>query len=225
MARKTRGPQQPPPADDDTEAMIQAAGLLPDKQIAEVLRFIRTDLNSEPGMAWLPPENATRPPMLWSGFLKGLPRRPCASPSGRLKVQWLAVREPRPLSRAILQRLQQDLRDGINKVLGLGAVPMAFRGIWNLDMIPYGRLSMTAEPGGGGFVWQYFHVVDVGAQDAPVPGIVLAVAQLVAEHADRIRVCQLHSCNVIFLANRHQEFCTTTHGQLARDQTKKKKGK
>jgi len=81
---------------------------------------------------------------------------------------------------------------------------------------------MMSDPGGG-FSWQYSHVVNVGTEDAAVPGIVLAIAQLVAEYADGIRLCKRPGCDVIFLANKRQEFCTTEHGQQVRDQRKKEK--
>lgn len=192
---------------DDTEAMLQAASLPPDEQMTGVLRFLTADLQSDPAD--------------WSGFLKGLPRRPCTSASGRLRVEWLAVREPRPLPAAILHDLQLTLRLGLETLLGLSATARAFRGIWNLDMIPPGQLSVMRDS--GGCRWLYAHIADAGDEDAPVPGIVLAVAQLVAEHADRIRRCELPGCDVLFLAkDKRQMFCTVTHGQRSRDQRKKK---
>src|SRR5262245_17888321 len=96
---------------DDTEDMLRAASMPPHEQVIGVLQFIRADLDSDPTN--------------WSGFLKGLPRRPYTSESGRVRVHWMAGRaaSPRPISRAVLEELQGYFRDNIRNLLGFGDIP------------------------------------------------------------------------------------------------------
>jgi hypothetical protein len=200
MAKK-----KPPHPTDDFREALETAAKPPHEQLELIFRFLRDDLATEAAQT------------TWSGVLKSLPLRPCASASGRLKIQWLVPLTPEALSLEAVRWLQTQIRQGIRDVLDLPS-QSALRGIWNLPA-PHG-VSMTARPGEG-FVWQYRHFRGGADADDLVRGsIVLAVAQLVAEHAARIRACKLPGCGALFLATKRQEYCTPEHGQLARDRRK-----
>ena len=55
-------------------------------------------------------------------------------------------------------------------------------------------------------------------------GIITSVADLVWEHAGRVRACKLGGCGALFLASKGQKFCTAEHGQRFRDRAKAKSG-
>lgn len=202
MAKKKHLPTTP---GDDTEVMLDTAAMPPPEQLALVLRFLRADLANEA---------AARD---WAWALRGLRPRPCASPSGQLKIRWgMTPRPPSVVSPTALREIQARLgRDIRFSLRDLAAVLPGRRQGWALPT-PAGVAMGPDES--GGFAWTYFQRLE----DA----IVLAVAQLVAEHADRIRACKLPGCGALFIATKRQEHCTPEHGQQARDERKaeRKKG-
>jgi len=72
---------------------------------------------------------------------------------------------------------------------------------------------------GAGWIWQYTLKDTMKGNEGSESRIVLAAAQLLAEHADHVRACAW--CDTVFLAVKRQEYCTPAHAQLARDRKKK----
>jgi hypothetical protein len=188
---------------------LRMASKKPDEQLAEVLRFLAADIDATNARAW-------------SGALKGLALRPLASESGRLRIQWQIVGSYDPLDVATLKRLQANLRAGV-RALVAPAPGDAWQGVWPLPR-PEGLFMLRDQS--SAYVWQYSHKDAQRSDEGSGSMILLAVAQLVAEHADRVRACKW--CKVIFLAVKRQEFCTPNHAQRARNEkkaTRRKGGK
>jgi len=182
--------------------MLRMAARKTDEQLTEVLRFLDEDIDATNAAAW-------------SGGLKGLGLRPLANESGRLKVQWQIISSYDPFDVATLKRLQANLRAGV-RALVAPAPGDAWHGVWPLPR-PEG-LFMLRDPKSGTCVWQYTHKDKAKSEEGGVSMILLAVAQLVAEHADRVRACKY--CGRIFVAVKRQEYCTPGHAQRARNEKK-----
>lgn len=181
----------------DTHMMLETASMEADEQLELLLRFLREG----------PDESTVEP---WSSRLKGLALRPVHSESGRLRVQWQVAVSYDTIDLPALRRLRTAL------AAGFGALVAEPAGAWALPR-PEGLFVHRDRD--GSIVWQYTHRDRSKGDDGSLTWIILAAAQLFAEHADRVRACLW--CKAIFLAVKRQEYCTPQHAQLARDRKKR----
>jgi hypothetical protein len=178
----------------------ETAAAPPAEQFAMLLRFIGDDLDAA----------SARARAAWSSRLKALGLRPLASSSGRLRLRFMTVGTFEALTLTTLKSIQNEVNEGIRHAV-LSPTEEVLH--WPLPDLTGG--GMTRDTESGGFIWNW------GIAGLKWP-IVLAVAQLVAEHAERIRACRV--CGRIFLAVKRQEYCSAEHSQQARDQRKKERG-
>jgi hypothetical protein len=168
----------------------------PQEQLAYVLRFLRENVD---GMD-------ARAQVVWSSRLKSLALPPLTS--GRLKVQFQAIVSYQAFPAKDLKTLQSEISDGLREVL-TPVKSKAMAHVWQLPDLRGG--GMFRDFDGAGYIWQWTF-------EGELWPIILGAARLVADHAERIRLCK--RCGVPFLAVKRQEYCTKAHGQAARDERK-----
>jgi hypothetical protein len=118
-------------------------------------------------------------------------------------IMWDAATHPEQASLSALRDLQTQLRDGLRDFLRPATA-------WAIPAPRAAVLVRNDAHARGATTWRW--------QADAWPMLVAGIADLVWEHADRVRACQL--CARVFLANKRQQFCTPDHAQQARDHRK-----
>lgn len=197
----TREPQ-------DTRLFLEMATKPPPEQLGVVLRFLQEDVEALDGQERV----------AWSSRLKALALRPLVSPSGRLTLQFQAASSYQALPARSLKAIQANIDRGIratiaprkgNVMADAWPLPDLLGGSMFRDTRGAGQPSLP--PPRARHTWQW----NIQGEDWP---IILGAAQLVAEHAKRVRACKV--CDALFVAVKRQEYCTPEHGQQARDERK-----
>lgn len=120
----------------------------------------------------------------------------------REDVVWVTRAPWTPLPDETIEALRRDIGAGVQNVLK--GEPWPLPGTTGASLR---RLSPR-----GHFEWTW-------KADDERSAILLGVAELIYDCGDRLRACG--HCGRPFLAVKRQEYCTSEHGQLARDEKKK----